>query len=67
MDLAELPVFQKNRDQAGGRPFYTGPSHLLSLDFQNEIDGIQEFEIALEIDSAEIRAILLYEDQEWGR
>ena len=30
-------------------------------------DGIQEFEIELEIDSAEIRAILLHEDQEWGR
>lgn len=28
VDLAELPVFQQNRDQAGGGAFYTGPSHL---------------------------------------
>jgi len=34
---------------------------------RDRADGIQEFEIGLEIDSAEIRAILLYEDQEWGR
>jgi hypothetical protein len=26
VDLTELPVFQKNRDQADGRPFYTGLS-----------------------------------------
>jgi hypothetical protein len=45
------------------RPFL---SVILRL-FRNEADGIQEFEIALEIDSAEIRAILLYEDHEWGR
>ncbi|KIM41571.1 hypothetical protein M413DRAFT_27891 [Hebeloma cylindrosporum] len=49
VDLAGHPVFQKNRDEADGRPFYT------------------EFEIALEIDTAEIRAFLIYEDQEWGR
>jgi len=26
-----------------------------------------EFEIGLELDSAEVRGILLYNDQEWGR
>lgn len=27
----------------------------------------QEFELGLEMDSAEVRGILLYEGQEWGR
>lgn len=26
-----------------------------------------EFELGLELDSAEVRGILLYENQEWGR
>lgn len=29
--------------------------------------GCTEFEIGLELDSAEVRGILLYEGQEWGR
>lgn len=28
---------------------------------------VSEFELGLELDSAEVRGILLYEGQEWGR
>ena len=28
---------------------------------------VLEFELGLEVDSAEVRGILLYNDQEWGR
>lgn len=30
-------------------------------------DSEVEFELGLELDSAEVRGILLYEGQEWGR
>ena len=30
-------------------------------------NGIADFELGLELDGAEVRGILVYEGQEWGR
>lgn len=67
VDLSSLPTFRQNASvpQSGG--FYTGNvTQCISL---NEIyqKFAVEFELGLELDSAEVRGILLYNNQEWGR
>lgn len=65
VDLSSLPTFQQNAaiPQTGG--FYTGGKpgdcHWTLTNL------LLEFELGLELDSAEVRGILLYNNQEWGR
>lgn len=65
VDLSSLPTFQQNATapQPGG--FYTGEK--AEYFSQNLTDLLPEFELGLELDSAEVRGILLYDNQEWGR
>jgi hypothetical protein len=65
VDLSSLPTFQQNAamPQAGG--FYTGrnPEGFRKA----KLTFLLEFELGLELDSAEVRGILLFNNQEWGR
>jgi len=45
--------------------FYTGMS-LLQSGSHDQL-GCTDFELGLELDGAEVRGILVYEGQEWGR
>lgn len=68
VDLSSLPSFRNNAaTQPGG--FYTGkfiPILSMRIHLTNFI-VYSEFELGLELDSAEVRGILLYKNQEWGR
>ncbi|KAF5381924.1 hypothetical protein D9757_007563 [Collybiopsis confluens] len=66
VDLSSLPAFQQNAlmGQSGG--FYTGKRGMVKGDSSHTF-FYKEFEIGLELDSAEVRGILLYNNQEWGR
>lgn len=71
VDLSSLPTFQQNAAQPQPGGFYTG-NCFDSNSFGNFLtrvacSGDLEFEIGLELDSAEVRGILLYNGQEWGR
>jgi hypothetical protein len=47
--------------------FYTG-RRLVGFRFERTVDGwfTTEFELGMELDSAEVRGILIYEGQDWG-
>lgn len=47
--------------------FYTGKSISQVFDCFLTKELVLEFELGLELDSAEVRGILLYNNQEWGR
>lgn len=68
VDISSLPSFQEN---AGIQPngFYTGMSESFARDAPMVCGAKTEsdFELGLELDSAEVRGILLYEGTEWGR
>jgi hypothetical protein len=67
VDLSSLPTFRENASIMQMAGFYTGklisrvPRWFLIKEFASE------FELGLELDSAEVRGILLYNNQEWGR
>lgn len=65
VDLSSLPTFKQNAAilQTGG--FYTGD--LFVMQTRHILTTHTEFELGLELDSAEVRGILLYNKQEWGR
>lgn len=70
VDLSSLPTFQQNAasPQMGG--FYTGVyEFLLARGFYRSTNlcTLTDFELGLELDSAEVRGILLFNNQEWGR
>lgn len=68
VDLSSLPTFRQNASlvQSGG--FYTGKQASLPVqEIISNIDCPVEFEIGLEMDSAEVRGTLLYNGQEWGK
>lgn len=46
--------------------FYTGRYLSADPDGNDQMFGA-EFELGLELDSAEVRGILLFNNQEWGR
>ena len=48
--------------------FYTG-GFVDELGSWSDVDSVSspEFELGLELDSAEVRGILIYEGQDWGR
>jgi hypothetical protein len=67
VDLSSLPSFRNN---AATHPsgFYTGKFSKCMLPLRIRSDAFHlEFELGLELDSAEVRGILLYNNQEWGR
>lgn len=66
VDLSSLPTFRQNASapQMGG--FYTGKYLSADPDGIDQMFGA-EFELGLELDSAEVRGILLFNNQEWGR
>lgn len=78
VDLGNLPNFQQQASMAQGG-FYTGKEaarvyrrcrHLAFVYrklTRNDCRAELEFELGLELDSAEVRGILMYEGQEWGR
>jgi hypothetical protein len=65
VDLTSLPTFQKNVSIPQPNGFYTGMN--LAFCLISDLIPRPEFELGLELDSAEVRGILLYEGQEWGR
>jgi hypothetical protein len=65
VDLTSLPTFQKNVSIPQPNGFYTGMNLPFCFDLRSHSEP--EFELGLELDSAEVRGILLYEGQEWGR
>jgi len=64
VDLSSLPTFKQNAS-VGATGFYTGMLSTPKSDV--ELKYGTEFELGLELDSAEVRGILLYNGQEWGR
>ena len=50
---------------------YLGHTHTLNLDSDSTIGrthaNAPEFELGLELDSAEVRGVLIYQGQDWGR
>lgn len=74
MDLGSLPTFRQNASRPQANGFYTGtfvlPAERVNSDLNFNLSYSRlglEFELGLELDSAEVRGILLYEGQEWGR
>lgn len=65
VDLSSLPAFQQNASMPQPGGFYTGESS--STAKPSILIPVVEFEIGLELDSAEVRGILLYNNTEWGR
>ena len=49
--------------------FYTGEHPVVGFQYRRilTIESVTEFELGLELDSAEVRGILIYEGQDWGR
>ena len=68
VDLSSLPTFHENAAKPQANGFYTGrligqAHHYLLIKGNFAL----EFELGLELDSAEVRGILVYNNQEWGR
>lgn len=70
VDLGVLPSFQQNAGMPQPNGFYTGTfqpvSFPLFLTTHASLPAT-EFELGLELDSAEVRGILIYQGQDWGR
>jgi hypothetical protein len=67
VDLSSLPTFQRNAGMPQPGGFYTGETVDRSRTKLQLSEPLPEFELGLELDGAEVRGILLYNNQEWGR
>jgi len=72
VDLTTLPSFRQNANIPQPNGFYTGEYAPHGAVFGIEgsdvlMWSISEFELGLEMDSAEVRGVLFYEGQEWSR
>ena len=68
VDLSSLPTFRENASLMQMNGFYTGKLMSQEHDYLFLRESfVLEFELGLELDSAEVRGILLYNNQEWGR
>ena len=65
--MSSLPTFRENASIMQMAGFYTGKSISQVFDCFLTKELVLEFELGLELDSAEVRGILLYNNQEWGR
>ncbi len=66
VDLSVLPSFQEDANTPQANGFYTGTfgdnARHAAADLTTQI----EFELGLELDSAEVRGILIHAGQDWG-
>jgi hypothetical protein len=67
VDIGSLPSFQENASMPAQNGFYTGAFESISRSARWMNLGFTDFELGLELDGAEVRGILLYEEREWGR
>jgi hypothetical protein len=69
VDLSALPSFQRNASNPHNTGFYTGakPSFIPIAPDLLESRFLLDFELGLELDSAEVRGVLLHNNEEWGR
>ena len=72
VDLSVLPSYQENASLPHSNGFYTGRSEHTSAfcsltDFARSCACMAEFELGLELDSAEVRGVLIHAGQDWGR
>lgn len=69
VDLSALPVFQRNASNPHNTGFYTGKRNISrTFGFSLDIAALHiDFELGLELDSAEVRGVLLHNNEEWGR
>ena len=69
VDLSALPSFQRNANMPSANGFYTGTSVDdvgPSIAHTCPLSPPLEFELGLELDSAEVRGVLIHEGQDWG-
>ena len=68
VDLSVLPSFQHNAQEPSPNGFYTGTAAALFLPGVARVLTVRvEFELGLELDSAEVRGVLVHEGQDWGQ
>ena len=76
VDLSVLPNFQQQASVPRSGGFYCGASLMscilsfisvsCSAPADSVCDRCPEFELGLEVDSAEVRGVLMHEGQDWG-
>jgi hypothetical protein len=72
VDLSVLPSYQENASLPHANGFYTGRSERTSgvgslTNLAVSCVCIPEFELGMELDSAEVRGVLIHAGQDWGR